>query len=112
MEHLARLASCCAFLLGVQIGCAHPRGPVGEPASAVQVHQIWIDPATKLVWAATDNGKDVRWSGAVRYCRDLRLAGYSDWRLPTLPELKGIFDLSARAPVELAPAMEGPSSGE
>jgi hypothetical protein len=50
------------------------------------------------MWAGKDNGKDVSWKSAVKYCRGLRLAGYSDWRLATLAELEGIYDKSANAP--------------
>jgi len=50
------------------------------------------------MWAARDNGKDVSWKNAVKYCRDLRLAGHSDWRLASLSELEGIYDKSANAP--------------
>jgi hypothetical protein len=50
------------------------------------------------MWAAKDNGKDVSWSKAVKYCRNLRLAGYSDWRLANMVELQGIYDKTANAP--------------
>ena len=36
----------------------------------------------------------------MKYCRNLRLAGYSGWRLATLGELAGIYDKSAEAPGE------------
>jgi hypothetical protein len=52
----------------------------------------WVDPSTGLMWAATDNGKDLNWHKAIRYCRDLQLTGNSDWRLPTIEELEGIYD--------------------
>ncbi len=67
--------------------------PQGTPAGGV-----WTDPSTGLMWAGRDNGKDVSWKGAVKYCRDLRLAGDSDWRLASLEELKGIYDKEANAP--------------
>lgn len=63
-----------------------------------QVRGYWTDPSTDLMWAAKDNGKDVSWKKAFEYCHDLRLAGYSDWRLATLEELEGIFDKDANAP--------------
>ena len=67
-------------------------------AQETQAHGYWIDPSTGLMWAGKDNGKDVSWKGAVKYCRDLRLAGYSDWRLATLAELGAIYDGNANAP--------------
>jgi hypothetical protein len=68
-----------------------------------QVRGYWIDPSTTLMWAAKDNGKDVNWHKAIKYCRDLRLAGYSDWRLATLGELEGIYDPEANAPGQAGP---------
>ena len=50
------------------------------------------------MWAGKDNGKDVNWRKATEYCRDLRLGGYSDWRLATIDELEGIYDSTANAP--------------
>jgi Protein of unknown function (DUF1566) len=67
-------------------------------AQETQVRGYWTDPSTGLTWAGKDNGRDVNWHKATKYCRDLRLAGYSDWRLATIAELQGIFDKSAEAP--------------
>jgi hypothetical protein len=50
----------------------------------------------------------VSWKGAVKYCRKLRLAGYSDWRLATLEELQGIYDKNAEAPGLSGPGKESP----
>jgi hypothetical protein len=52
----------------------------------------WVDPSTRLMWTGQDNGRDITWSHSLAYCLDLRLAGYSDWRLPTVDELEGIYD--------------------
>jgi hypothetical protein len=52
----------------------------------------WSDPSTGLVWTAKDNGGDISWSKAVKYCHSLNLAGYSDWRLPSIDELQNIYD--------------------
>jgi len=62
------------------------------------MQSYWTDPSTGLMWAGKDSGKDVSWKSAVKYCRVLRLAAYSDWRLATLGELEGIYDKSANAP--------------
>src|SRR5208337_4339958 len=58
--------------------------------------EVWTDPATGLIWATHDNGSDVDWYKAKNYCRDLRLGGYYDWRLPSIDELQGMYDPSAR----------------
>ena len=50
--------------------------------------------AETLIWAKQDNGGDVNWDQASNYCSNLRLAGYSNWRLPTIDELAGIYDES------------------
>jgi len=66
-------------------------------ARETQARGFWIDPSTGLMWAGKDNGRPVDWYMATEYCRDLRLADYSDWRLATLEELKGIYDKNANA---------------
>jgi len=70
---------------------------------------FWIDPATGLMWAGKDSGKDVSWKSAMKYCGDLRLAGYSDWRLATIAELQRIYDKTSNAP-GLAGPRNGPST--
>ena len=71
-----------------------------EEAQETRVRAYWVDPSTGLMWAGKDNGKDVSWKKAMKYCRNLQLAGYSDWRLATLGELVGMYDKSANAPGE------------
>ncbi len=53
---------------------------------------IWTDSATNLMLSKQDNGSDLNWNQANDYCSNLRLGGYSHWRLPTIDELKGIYD--------------------
>jgi hypothetical protein len=66
-----------------------------EKAALQDADKIWTDPATRLMWTKKDNGSDVNWQKAGSYCRNLRLAGYSDWRLPSIDDLTGIYDPSA-----------------
>ncbi len=61
-------------------------------ARETQTRGYWIDQSTGLVWAGKDNGEDVSPRKAKSYCQNLSLAGYSDWRLPTLAELVSIYD--------------------
>jgi hypothetical protein len=52
---------------------------------------VWRDTATGLMWASHDNGNDVNWYEARDYCQNLRAGSYSDWRLPTVDELGGMY---------------------
>jgi hypothetical protein len=56
------------------------------------LHPTWTDPDTGLMWTKNDNGSNVNWNQATDYCTKLQLAGYNDWRLPTIEELQGIYD--------------------
>jgi len=77
-------------------------------AQETQARGFWADPSTGLMWAGKDNGKDVSWKNAMKYCGDLRLAGYSDWRLAALGELEGIYDKNANAPGRAGPGTGRP----
>ena len=50
------------------------------------------DTTTGLIWQKEDDGKKRTWSEAVNYSKSLSLDGFSNWRLPTLDELKSIID--------------------
>jgi Protein of unknown function (DUF1566) len=41
---------------------------------------------------AVPDGKPTYWGEAVRFAKNLRLGGYSDWRLPTIEELEELYD--------------------
>ncbi|MGM5483871.1 MAG: DUF1566 domain-containing protein [Nanobdellota archaeon] len=45
-----------------------------------------VDEDTGLVWQKGYSGSDDYWNNSVAYCNDLELAGYADWRLPTVSE--------------------------
>lgn len=69
-----------------------------ESARETQVRVYWVGPSTGLMWAGKDNGKAATWHKAVSYCRNQRLARYSDWRLATLDELASLVDKSNPTP--------------
>jgi hypothetical protein len=48
----------------------------------------WIDPDTHWLWTAADNGSGLSWIQAQRYCRDLTLAGFHNWTLPSIDDLQ------------------------
>ncbi len=53
---------------------------------------IVIDTQTGLMWATKDNGSNITWSEAKKYCENYKGAGYTDWRMPTLEELRGLYE--------------------
>jgi len=50
------------------------------------------DRDTGLMWQKEDGKIPMKWETARRYCSSLRLAGYSDWRLPRVAELKALSE--------------------
>lgn len=64
------------------------------------------DTATGLMWQQEDDNVTRTWENALVYCENLTLAGYNDWRLPTIKELYSIVNLTA-APV-IDPIFSGP----
>lgn len=53
------------------------------------------DNDTKLMWRQGEGGK-MAWDSAIAYCKNLSLAGYNDWRLPNIEELKSIIDVEEK----------------
>ena len=54
------------------------------------------DTKAGLMWGSHDNGYPINWHDAKLYCENLRLAGFMDWRMPSLSELASIYDPSGR----------------
>lgn len=50
------------------------------------------DMQMNLMWATKDNGKGIDWQSAKSYCENYRSGGYTNWRMPTLDELAGLYD--------------------
>lgn len=75
----------------IMVLCCGAHIAVGQTAD-----EVWRDSATGLIWASKDNGTSVNMNGARDYCTKLRTGGFSDWRLPTIDELEGIFDKSSK----------------
>jgi hypothetical protein len=90
------------------VACGQTATGDPKPPQEAKINGHWIDPSTKLMWAGKDNGKDVHWHKASRYCHDLRLEGFSDWRLATIDELQGIYDRNAEAPGLAGPRRDDP----
>ncbi len=54
-----------------------------------------LDTKTSLMWAAKDNGYNIDWPEAKKYCESFRLGGFTDWRMPTIKELETLYDSSS-----------------
>jgi hypothetical protein len=52
---------------------------------------IVFDAQSGLMWASQDNGKDIDWYDAERYCKEFEAGGYTDWRLPDIKELATLY---------------------
>jgi len=52
------------------------------------------DMATGLMWMETNNSTGMDWQSALALAQNCELAGYTDWRLPTIKELHSIVDYS------------------
>jgi hypothetical protein len=90
-----RTSRALLLIASVLVSCsiAGARSRAGQSTA-----RVWVDPSTGLMWAGKDNGKDVGWRKAMKYCSGLRLDGYSDWRLANMAELQGIFDKTVESP--------------
>lgn len=64
---------------------------------------VWTDTKTGLMWSritigqhwingeCMGDGKKMEWQQALEECRQLKLAGYTDWRMPTLDEMLTLY---------------------
>lgn len=65
---------------------------------AAALGQLWTDPKSQLMWTVKDNGRNVNWKQASDYCGAMTLAGHADWRLPSIDELRTLYDPTINIP--------------
>ena len=69
------------------------RGPYVKPSPRfTNTDDTVIDNGTGLTWQRLHVQLPMSWVDALGTCEGLQLAGYDDWRLPTLKELQTIVD--------------------
>ena len=66
-----------------------PEEPTSSPAREIQ--DTWKDPTTNLKWQVTPTGGKMKESAAKAHCAGLSLDGRTDWRLPTISELRSLI---------------------
>jgi hypothetical protein len=62
------------------------------------VNGVVLDTQTKLMWQDDAIGTTAVWETAIQRCEDLTLATQSDWRLPSINELRSIVERSKNNP--------------
>lgn len=86
---------------GLAAAKAVPTATTDQPPAVSDYQERWTasgvgalrDSSTGLKWSQDDNGKDIDWKSAGKYCSTLDLGG-TGWRLPSADELKAIYDAS------------------
>ncbi len=63
-------------------------------ADFIKSEDIVTDSVSGLEWQDDTVGSTMTWENAIFQCEDLTLGGHSDWRLPSINELKSIVDRS------------------
>lgn len=105
--------SFCSLLL-ISHGCAVSSGSINAMSAEAEKNLLSglsadgrykdnkngtiTDTKTSLMWTKVDSyadlGKCLDWNASQSYVSGLNTGGYSDWRLPTVKELKAIYEKS------------------
>jgi hypothetical protein len=99
MRSAAPDALLCALALAVS-ACGNSQTPDTPESESLPALQRYVanDDATVtdrhsgLMWATADQGSLMPWGAAQKYAAELETGGYDDWRLPTLEELRELYD--------------------
>ena len=51
----------------------------------------WTDPKSGLTWQVTPTGGSMKWSKAKEHCGGVAPSGHTNWRLPTISELRTLI---------------------
>jgi len=78
-------------MLHIKLLCASLAFSTAALGQTKKIAEYWVDPETKKMWLAADNGSGVSLSQAKRYCRESSVGGFADWTLPSISDLQGLF---------------------
>ncbi len=72
-----------------------PRFEPAKKADNTPCNEAEYDKLTGLMWVKDGNAAGQKnWNQATSYANNLTLCGYTDWRLPTINELKSLINYS------------------
>lgn len=96
LAHCGACAQPCAPRENATVSCAASRceykckdGYREEGGRCVST-SVWYDSSMGLHWQVIPTGRALLWSAAVSHCEALNLGGFSDWRLPSIGELRSL----------------------
>ena len=58
---------------------------------AIRERGVWKDAQRDLTWQVQPTGGELTWQDAKSHCEGLSLGGFSDWRLPTITDLRSLI---------------------
>ena len=64
---------------------------LSQAESAAQFRPDNVVVRGSLMWTGQDNDRDVDWYEAKAYCEACHDGGYTNWRMPTIQELEGLY---------------------
>jgi len=87
------LATAPAALLLFAAGCSSSSPTNKNNGVYTGVESVWTDVTTGLIWQSGPSvGYDgYDWANAVTYCSTLSWDGYTDWRLPSVSEMRSLL---------------------
>ena len=53
--------------------------------------EVWNDPDSGLMWQVTSTSGWTNWYSAIDHCESLVYAGYDDWKLPSISQLRSLI---------------------
>ncbi len=65
------------------------------------------DSRTGLVWQQMENDREINYDNAVEFCDGLRLAGHTNWRLPSKEELMNLAQTGGEQLQAFFPGIQG-----